>query len=116
MVHSEHAAGVDVGALVCWLGLYSVVAVGAGVRAGGWCCGWGRRSRTAWPGYPVAGAARQPRFRSGGQWRGFAVVLRNRGCVKAVMRAVRGWGGRPGSSVWGGRARAGAVAAGGARD
>jgi len=49
-----------------------VVAVGAGVRVAGWCCGWGRGSRTAWLRYPVAGAARQPRFRSGGRWRGSA--------------------------------------------
>ena len=32
--------------------------------------------------YLVAGAARQSRFRSGSQWRGSAVVLRNRDCMK----------------------------------
>ena len=43
------------------------------------------------------------------------VALQNRDCMKAVMRAARGRGGRPGLPVRCGRTRAGAVAAGGAR-
>jgi hypothetical protein len=75
-----------------WLGWYSVVTAGAALRAAVLCCGPDRRSRSAWLRYPVAGAARQPRFRSGRRRWPYPVMLRNRGCP-GPRHAHRGWPG-----------------------